>query len=108
MCSFATEAGSRVMTSAAGCGRVRVVTLEKKLIFCSCCTGFVFRSLVYKVLALVSLKRSGVVGGQRLHVLFEDPATWAWPGLNRYTSDARAPTSFVSLPVRLVIEMVTP
>src|SRR2546430_6379904 len=33
MCSFATGAGSRGMTSAIGCGRVRVVTLEKKLIF---------------------------------------------------------------------------
>src|SRR6516162_4890861 len=41
MCSFATGAGSRVMTSAIGRGRVRGVTLEKKLIFCSC-TVFVF------------------------------------------------------------------
>src|SRR5262249_12254278 len=55
MCSVATGAGSRVMTSAAGCARGRVVTLEKKLIFCSC-TFFVFTRLVYKILAVVSLK----------------------------------------------------
>src|SRR6266436_4648751 len=55
MCSFATGAGatgagSRVTTSAIGCVRVRVVTLEKKLIFCSC-TVFVFIGLVYRILA---------------------------------------------------------
>src|SRR6516162_5326148 len=40
MCSFATGAGSRGMTSAIGCARVRVVTLEKKLIFCSCTVSY--------------------------------------------------------------------
>src|SRR5262249_46580163 len=75
MCSFATGAGSRVMTSTFGCARVRVVTLEKKLVFCSSCTGFGFHTctgfvplvsdstrLVYKVLALASLKSSLVNG----------------------------------------------
>src|SRR6266566_7468265 len=54
MCSFATGAASRVITSAIGCARVRGVTLEKKLIFCSC-TVFVFIHLVYKILPVVSL-----------------------------------------------------
>src|SRR5262249_26238325 len=36
------------------CVRVRVVTLEKKLIFCSC-TVFVFICVVYKILPVVSL-----------------------------------------------------
>src|SRR5262245_38242999 len=55
MCSLATGsgatgAGSRVTASTIGCVRVRGVTLEKKLIFCSCGV-FVFIGLVYKILA---------------------------------------------------------
>src|SRR5262249_1238379 len=96
MCSFAAGAGPRVTGSAAGCARVRVVTLEKKLIFCSCPTSFVFRSFSLQALG------PGVTQGWRLSVLFEDA------GLNPDTSDARARTSFAILLERLVIEMGTP
>src|SRR6266436_1426304 len=49
MCSFATGAGSRGMTSAIGCGRVRVVTLEKKLIFCPCTVSALFRNRLFSL-----------------------------------------------------------
>src|SRR5262245_41176550 len=65
MCSFATGAtgaGLRVTTSAIGCVCVRVVTLEKKLIFCSR-TVFVFICFVYKVLAVMSDKSGCAANG---------------------------------------------
>src|SRR5258708_33882280 len=49
MCSLGTGAGSRGMTSAIGCGRVRVVTLEKKLIFCPCTVSALFRNRLFSL-----------------------------------------------------------
>src|SRR5262245_8512056 len=47
MCSFATGAGPRGMTSAIGSARVRVVTLEKELIFCPCTVSALCRNLLF-------------------------------------------------------------
>src|SRR6266436_1023925 len=105
MCSFATGAGSRVMTSTFGCARVRVVTLEKKLIFCSSCTGFGFHTFSLQGFR-PGVTQVGCVETAQCPI--RDPAAWAWPGLNRDTSDARARTSFVILLERRVIEMGTP
>ena len=91
------------MTSAIGCARVRVVTLEKKLIFCSC-TVFVFACLVYKILAMVSLNSALLLTAQ---ALCEGP-TCTGRAFNPDTSDVRARTSFVILLERRVIEMGTP
>src|SRR6516162_5375513 len=102
MCSVAGGARSRVMTSAAGCARGRVVTLEKKLIFCSC-AFFVFTRLVYKILAVVSLK-SGAANDSS----FMRSPCLNGRAFNPDTSDTRARTSFVILLERLVIEMGTP
>src|SRR5262249_47552144 len=103
MCSFATGAGSRVMTSAVGCGRVRGVTFEKKLISAHVLFSYFTRS-VYKILAVVSLK-SAI--GLMAYVLCEDPA-WTTRVFNSDTSAARARTSFVILLERLVSEIGTP